>query len=1470
MNTRTSVLIVNLNNLIYTKNCINDLLLQDEKINLTIVDQNSDEEGTLDYYQELQHKQLSGLFNKSINSLSLIKNDHNKPLNHVWNDFVSTCNTEFFCLLNNDIRLLPNFISSSVAVLDLESEVSVVNHTTNHCNFSNYSTSLSYDVKENPFRQGWDPFMRTKDWEPIPLQLEVFYGDDYIYSTIYNKGKKGVYVLNSPIIHYERATTVEKKGRRNLDVDYHYYKLLPNIIQNMDFDFNYSRGGWKFWNYEGETTLKYNDEVLEHTINTFKGFESIINEFKTIIITGEKNIQLLNWFKDNQKSGSIVLSNNIDEIINTLHNDSRTLVLCDGDSRLKIFNEVSEYLKKEDVIMIHGFCDDIEFYNPLTKILNWKSTPDVYLDDIDNTIYENKLSPYKYFEFRNMFWGSFTKENKTFNNDITKIKKSLKDIEETINNLELPKTQPVLSLEPAVINNGIKFEKSFLIYATENYFDIAVKNIESIRKYSDLPIFLYLVNSNKKLNIKNTYVINWSLTELNDLTDRYIFEQDNFYINRKNKSIYNILIQKPLVVKDALEKYSEVISFIDCDSIATNNVKNIFKYYNDEIDYPYFVEGIHDYLHINGRGGAMSRDDLSTTLEHPSCELFNVNQYVRQKYRQTGYFIANQKCLPFLDEWYWMCIHPSILNDVGHYAAYNEETILNVLLWKKSIFDGLPYLYTNGGVEVVNHIYNNTPLNNTSWIKFPSNQSDLLFFHGEKNTTNMDKMISIIGEHNKGKLKVLFLAPHLSTGGMPSFLLKRIESLLEHSKELEIFVVEYSNHSDHYVVQKNRIKEIIPPTHFWTLSHDKMELIKIIEDNQFDIIHLDEMIEAFDFHNPMSPELMNYLYNKNRTWRMVETCHNVIFKPNVEKHFHPEAYAYCTPWHKENTFVDMPSYGEVLEFPIENKIPSSTDKLDSKSQLGFDINKKHILNVGLWTQGKNQKESIELARLIETTNPEYHFHFVGNQAPNFKEYWEPIMNDLPKNVTIWGERNDVDVFLKAADVFIFNSTWECNPLVLRESLSHGLPTLSRNLPQYMDMFTDYIYPIDSDLYLTKETLLSITDQVPTKYPPSTDQVKLFADKHSKLYSRVMKEKINSQKIMDSEVQVHQNFVGQPFLEIKGAGDKDYVIKFFDEDGSCPYQNTIKPNHWVRLNKRYYRKWKTIVMRDNEVIYENTLDLTGRRVYIAFDSKSLGDSIAWIPYVLEFQKKHNCKVIVSTFLNDLFEEEYPEIEFVVPGTSVPNIYAMYSIGWFYDRHREPEVPNTIPLQKTITNILGLDYKEILPKVHHRPNSRPYKNKYITIATNSTAGCKFWTREAWQILINYLHNLGYKVINVSKEDNPFENANKISNTSMAHTINVINHSEFFIGLSSGLSWLAWGLGKQVVMISNFTEPDHEFTTNCTRIINKSVCNGCWNKPEFTFQKHNWNWCPLHEGTNRQFECHTSITAEMVINQIQHLIN
>ena len=76
----------------------------------------------------------------------------------------------------------------------------------------------------------------------------------------------------------------------------------------------------------------------------------------------------------------------------------------------------------------------------------------------------------------------------------------------------------------------------------------------------------------------------------------------------------------------------------------------------------------------------------------------------------------------------------------------------------------------------------------------------------------------------------------------------------------------------------------------------------------------------------------------------------------------------------------------------------------------------------------------------------------------------------------------------------------------------------------------------------------------------------------------------------------------------------------------------------------------------------------------------------------------------------------------------------------------------------------------------------------------------------------------------------NCIKKINTPLDETINYIYHSEFFIGLSSGMSWVAHAMGKPVAMIANFTEDWNEFdlsSSDYIRITNKSVCHGCWNK-------------------------------------------
>ena len=391
-------------------------------------------------------------------------------------------------------------------------------------------------------------------------------------------------------------------------------------------------------------------------------------------------------------------------------------------------------------------------------------------------------------------------------------------------------------------------------------------------------------------------------------------------------------------------------------------------------------------------------------------------------------------------------------------------------------------------------------------------------------------------------MKILFLAPHLSTGGMPAFLLKRIQALYMYS-DVEIAVIEHSCHSLDYVVQRNQIIELVGPENFLTLHESKVIALPFIEKFNPNIIHIDEMSERLDL------DLMKILYSDNRPYRIVETCHDVSFQPETKK-FHPDAYAFCSMWHV-GTFRELPGYRQVIDFPIDPEEITLKQKVSAQIDLGLDYKKQHVVNVGLWTPGKNQGEGLVLAKEM----PNVQFHFVGNQAGNFKHYWEPLMKDLPKNVTIWGERADADKFMKAADVFMFNSTWECNPLVLKEAVSYGKPILARNLPQYVDFYKKYTE--DLNPYMMKEQMKYLL-QDGSKYSiPSDNTSEDFAKANLDLYKHTMSVIPHKNTINDYNIIHH--FVGQPFLEITGTSTSDFTVEFYDEQKLVHY-DTIKCNH----------------------------------------------------------------------------------------------------------------------------------------------------------------------------------------------------------------------------------------------------------------------------------------------------------------------
>ena len=212
-----------------------------------------------------------------------------------------------------------------------------------------------------------------------------------------------------------------------------------------------------------------------------------------------------------------------------------------------------------------------------------------------------------------------------------------------------------------------------------------------------------------------------------------------------------------------------------------------------------------------------------------------------------------------------------------------------------------------------------------------------------------------------------------------------------------------------------------------------------------------------------------------------------------------------------------------------------------------------------------------------------------------------------------------------------------------------------------------------------------------------------------------------------------------YFELTGDGDKDreYEVSFFDRQSKeTLFKTKMKKGGWARLDRKYLSDIAVIIRYEGRTIEQiNFLDkIKGKRVFISFESKALGDTLAWIPYCLEFAKHYECKVIVSTFKNFMFKNSYPELEFVDRGEVVSDLIGMFEIGWYWDKTKEPVNPILIPLQQSASSILHIPHKEVVPIIDFKPLARPMQEKYVCISIYSTSQCKLWYY--WQEVIDFL--------------------------------------------------------------------------------------------------------------------------------------
>ncbi|MEJ5116842.1 autotransporter strand-loop-strand O-heptosyltransferase [Gluconobacter cerinus] len=312
----------------------------------------------------------------------------------------------------------------------------------------------------------------------------------------------------------------------------------------------------------------------------------------------------------------------------------------------------------------------------------------------------------------------------------------------------------------------------------------------------------------------------------------------------------------------------------------------------------------------------------------------------------------------------------------------------------------------------------------------------------------------------------------------------------------------------------------------------------------------------------------------------------------------------------------------------------------------------------------------------------------------------------------------------------------------------------------------------------------------------------------------------------------------------------------------------------------------------EDILHHELSLTGRPVLVQLPVGTLGDTIAWLPAAIRLAQQTGAKVScsVADVILPLVKEANPDITLVGHDEAQANktftsaFYASYNIGLFFtdtELTHQPTDFRHVGLHRTAAYILGVDpWNDNPPGITIQDgDTPPIEGPYVVIATQASTQCKYWNNPAgWQEVIGFLKSAGYRVICIDQKTFhgtgyvynhiPHGAEDETGSRPLSERAHWLKHASFFIGLSSGLAWLAHASGTPVVMISGFTHPNNEFFTPY-RIINWHTCNSCWNDPRHQFDHKDFFWCPRHKGTERQFECTRLITGSQVIQTVRRVI-
>jgi autotransporter strand-loop-strand O-heptosyltransferase len=130
--------------------------------------------------------------------------------------------------------------------------------------------------------------------------------------------------------------------------------------------------------------------------------------------------------------------------------------------------------------------------------------------------------------------------------------------------------------------------------------------------------------------------------------------------------------------------------------------------------------------------------------------------------------------------------------------------------------------------------------------------------------------------------------------------------------------------------------------------------------------------------------------------------------------------------------------------------------------------------------------------------------------------------------------------------------------------------------------------------------------------------------------------------------------------------------------------------------------------------------------------------------------------LAKHLQPLFRDGYPHLQIATEDEldrRKNTYYARYYLGLlkpFSERDHQPTDPRVSNMQDMMAHLLGVPRQERRPNVVIADKTRTIAERYVCIATQATAQCKYWNNpRGWPTLIEHLKTLGYRVLCVDRD-------------------------------------------------------------------------------------------------------------------------